>query len=67
MPLADKGRFVPGLLQEFEESDVPVIPWSEIVLHPVPVRVLPGKKAGPGRAAEGGGHKGIVETDSFLG
>jgi hypothetical protein len=31
------------------------------------MRVLSGKKAGPGRAAEGGSHEGVVEAGSLFG
>jgi hypothetical protein len=40
---------------------------SAMVILPKTHRALPGKKTRPRRAAEGGGDKGVVETDSLFG
>jgi hypothetical protein len=67
VPLADHGRGVAGPLQVLRVKHQVGGHGVVVVHHAVPVGVLPREDGGPGRGAQGGGHKGVGQVHAALG
>ena len=67
VPLPDECRVIARFFQDFQEGNVLLNPWSQVVPDTMRMGVLSCEEAGPAWAAEGGCNEGIRKQDSFPG